>query len=145
MQCSFILRGPNHFAGGYDHGIQCLRGVPIEMFRMIAELSYFFSTHGIGDGEEDSYSASTGDTEGMGEIIVGSEQFNGVVKELLMNFKPRLAIIEQAMAEVRKHGGPVNEKERVAKIYTDGQVEIWRCVISELQEYLDKKDQEDSK
>ncbi|KAF2104297.1 SET domain-containing protein [Rhizodiscina lignyota] len=113
----FFLRGPKHFTGGYSHGIECLRGVPFEMFRMLAEMMYFMSTS---------------ESDGAGDLPEESEQFGYVVEEILHFLKQKLSLI---LINDPK-GLPVNRKQEFAKIYRDGQVEILKCIVGELDGYL---------
>ena len=116
-EATFFLRSTRHFTGGYTHGIGCLRGIPFEMFRMIAEMAYFMST---------------GETDGAGDLPEGSEQFGYIVEELLHPLKQKLALIIQNRVE----GRPQNRKQKFARLYRDGQVEILTCIIGELERYL---------
>lgn len=116
-EATFYLRSPNHFSGGYDHGIMCLRGIPFEIFRMLAETVYFMST---------------GETDGAGDLPEESEQFGYVVEEFLHPLRQRLELIVANKVQ----GEPVNQKQAYAKVYRDGQIEILECIISELEERL---------
>jgi hypothetical protein len=118
-QCTFHLRGPEHFTGGYDHGIKPLRGVPIEMFHVITEMAYFMSTN---------------DPTGAGDVPVGSEQFSMVLEEFIFPLRQKLQMIAGPQAAIDRE--PRTAKERFARIYRDGQLAILQSIIGEMEAYL---------
>jgi hypothetical protein len=119
---TFFLRGSRHYSGGYpppmhEVKLRCLRGLPPDFYRTIHSiLRYAFQTQHAGEEitEEELVEATL---DAILERLV--DKRNGIVK---WN--------DELPAE------PQNIKQKVAKIYRDGQLEILEEIIGELQGQL---------
>jgi hypothetical protein len=119
---TFFLRGSKHYSGGYPppmHSVklQCLRGLPPDFFGTIHTiLTYAFQNQHEGEeiSEEELVEATL---YAILERLV--EKRNGIVKwdDLLVD-------------------GPKNSKQKFAKVYRDGQLEILEEIIGELKGHL---------
>lgn len=114
-EATFLLRGKAHVAGPYDHGIECLRGVPIAMFRMMAETIFLMST---------------GQSDGAEEALEDEDFFTMVIEQFLDPIRNKRDAIRPLGEE------PETSKQAFAKIYRSGQARILDDIIADLSDFL---------
>ena len=116
----FFIRGSGHYSGGYGHtgdDNTHLRGVPPELLGTIrAILDYSYKQQG----------------EQLADEHLGPAAVDAILERLIGKYNGIRQWDEQLPTE------PANDKQRFAKMYRDGQLEILAEVIGELQEYLEQ-------
>jgi len=119
---TFYLRGSRHYSAGYpppmhENKLRCLRGLPPDFYGTIYTiLTYAFQAQNEGEeiSEEELVEATL---HAILERLV--EKRNGIVKW-----------------NTELPAQPSNAKQKYAKIYRDGQLEILDEIIGELQGHL---------
>jgi hypothetical protein len=115
----FFLRGSGHYTGGYAHKEEeaHLRGIPPELLGTLrAILAHSYKQQG----------------EELKEEHLDPAAVDAIVERLVAKYQGIRQHDERLPEE------PQNEKQRAAKIYRDGQLEILVEIIGELQEYLEQ-------
>jgi hypothetical protein len=120
---TFFLRGTKHYSGGYpppmhEVKLRCLRGLPPDLYGTI----HTILTHAFQIQHE-------------GEVISDEE----LVEASLHAILERLVAKRESIVQWDEMlvGGPKNVKQRFAKIYRDGQLEILEEIIEELKSHLE--------
>jgi hypothetical protein len=115
----FFIRGCNHYSGGYErHESEAhLRGVPHElMHTIIAILEHSYTQQG----------------EELRPDVLNLYATDAILERLITKYNGIKQWDERLPEE------PANDKQKFAKMYRDGQLEILVEVIGELQEYLEQ-------
>jgi len=117
-EATFFLRGSQHYSGGYENSMQCLRGLPPEMFGAIrAILAYAFQ----GQTKE-------------GSEITEDELDDAAVQAI----HDRLSDKRNAIVQWNSHlpSQPQNIRQAQAQIYREGQIKILEEILGELEGFL---------